>query len=308
MNIKNIYIFLSLIICFNLYIAQNTHPTVSNVSHSYNSTTGVVTVTYDVADGEENTINVLMEVSSDGGASFDYACTQVSGAIGENIAEGTGKTIIWNHDAEHGAAPVGSNFIIKIVADDVVGDQIYYEGTVYNTITIGTQVWLKENLDVGTMIQGSNNMGNNETIEKYCYGNDPSNCESYGGLYQWDEAMQYTTTQGAQGICPNGWHIPTLAEFEELKTTVNSDGNALKAIGQGTGNGEGTNTSGFSALLVGYRYTATTFSGLGIATNFWSTFYSFVPYCVGVNQSYSDINIINWLDQYFGNSVRCVQN
>jgi len=71
---------------------------------------------------------------------------------------------------------------------------VTYQGQVYNTVLIGSQCWLKENLNVGTMINGSQNQTNNSTIEKYCYDNDPANCDEYGGLYQWDEMMQYTTT------------------------------------------------------------------------------------------------------------------
>ena len=70
------------------------------------------------------------------------------------------------------------------------------------------------------MIQGNQNAANNGVIEKYCYNDDPNNCNTYGGLYQWNEAMQYVTTQGAQGICPSGWHIPTYAKLQTLKTAV----------------------------------------------------------------------------------------
>ena len=62
---------------------------------------------------------------------------------------------------------------------------------------------------MGTMINGISNQTNNDTLEKYCYNDDTANCSIYGGLYQWNEAMQYVTTSGAQGICPTGWHIPT---------------------------------------------------------------------------------------------------
>jgi len=130
---------------------------------------------------------------------------------------------------------------------------VIYMGKIYNTVKIGTQCWLKENLDVGVMIQGTEEMSNNSIIEKYCYDNDPNNCDTYGGLYQWREMMQYSSTPGVQGICPPGWHIPTYAEWESLITAVGGDGNALKAIGQGGGAGAGTNTSGFSGLLAGYR-------------------------------------------------------
>ncbi|MCK6649671.1 MAG: hypothetical protein L6Q66_08445, partial [Bacteroidia bacterium] len=103
-------------------------------------------------------------------------------------------------------------------------DAIVYGGKIYNTVTIGTQTWLKENLDIGTMILGAQNATNNDVIEKYCYNNLIENCEIYGGLYQWNEAMQYITTQGAQGICPTGWHMPTRAEFQKLFESAGNDG------------------------------------------------------------------------------------
>ncbi len=150
---------------------------------------------------------------------------------------------------------------------------VTYAGKTYNTVQIGTQCWLKENLDVGTMIQGSQTQTNNSIIEKYCYGNNPNNCTTYGGLYLWDEAMAFSTTPGAKGICPDGWHIPTKAETETLAATVNNNSNALKAIGQGTGSGAGTNTSGFSGLIAGYRDAVSPFPFyyLGTSTFYWSS-------------------------------------
>jgi len=152
------------------------------------------------------------------------------------------------------------------------GSTITYSGKTYNTVQIGSQCWLKENLDVGIMIQGIQNPSNDGTIEKYCYDNDLNNCATYGGLYQWNEAMAYSTTHGTTGICPSGWHIPVEAEFQILLTAVNNDGNALKAIGQGSSfwGGAGTNTSGFSALLSGYL-AEWRFGGKGHSTNFWSS-------------------------------------
>src|SRR5664280_1101575 len=148
---------------------------------------------------------------------------------------------------------------------------VTYSGKTYNTLQIGAQCWLKENLDVGTMIDSLANPSNNGIIEKYCYGNNPANCTTYGGLYQWNEAMQYVTTEGAQGICPEGWHVPTNAEFQALGIAVGGNSNALKAIGQGTGSGAGTNTSGFSVLLAGARGYAGDFLDLGNNTYFWSS-------------------------------------
>jgi uncharacterized protein (TIGR02145 family) len=131
---------------------------------------------------------------------------------------------------------------------------VTYESKTYNTVQIGTQCWLKENLDVGTMIQGSKTQSNNSIIEKYCYNNDPANCTGYGGLYWWDEAMQYNKSgDNVQGICPQGWRLPTYLDlYERLAPTISNDGNSLKAVGQGFGSGAGTNTTGFSVLLSGY--------------------------------------------------------
>ena len=130
---------------------------------------------------------------------------------------------------------------------------VLYEGKLYKTVKIAYQCWLKENLDVGIMINRIQSASNNGVIEKYCYGDSITNCNKYGGLYQWEEAMQYVTIGYAKGICPTGWHIPIGTEFVMLADLVGYSSNALKAIGQGTGSGQGTNTSGFSALLAGQR-------------------------------------------------------
>lgn len=99
---------------------------------------------------------------------------------------------------------------------------ITYGGQVYNTVLIGEQCWLKENLNTGIMIYDNQIPQNNGEIEKWCYNDDPENCEVYGGLYNWDEAMQYDTVSGSQGICPSGWHIPTDEEYMILEGTVDS--------------------------------------------------------------------------------------
>jgi len=187
---------------------------------------------------------------------------------------------------------------------------IVYGGKIYNTVTIGTQTWLKENLDIGTMIQGSSNPTNNSLIEKYCYDNNPTNCETYGGLYQWNEAMQYVTTPGAQGICPTGWHIPRLSEFQTLANSVGNNSNALKAIGQGSGSGSGTNTSGFSVLLAGDRYYNNgTFYSLGLKAYLWTSKEYDTNNSYGVGLYGSDGLVYYAYDnKNYGYSIRCLQD
>jgi uncharacterized protein (TIGR02145 family) len=94
------------------------------------------------------------------------------------------------------------------------------DGQSYQTVSIGDQCWMAENLNIGTMVNGSTNQTDNSTIEKYCYSNNTTNCDVYGGLYQWDEAMQYTLTPGVPGICPTGWHLPTDEEWCTLEQFI----------------------------------------------------------------------------------------
>ena len=189
--------------------------------------------------------------------------------------------------------------------------KVNYGGKTYNTVLIGDQCWLKENLDIGTMITGY--PSNNGVIEKYCYNNVPSNCETYGGLYLWDEAMQYVTTEGAQGICPTGWHMPKEAEYQALINFVNNDGNALKREDQGIDLGQGTNTSGFSALLAGAKgYSGGPYQGLGE----WSSFYAgkngscgyACVYSMGITYNTSTITFGEGAMPSWALSVRCIKD
>lgn len=155
---------------------------------------------------------------------------------------------------------------------------VTYAGQTYNTVKIGTQCWFKENLNVGTRIDQTTgqHMANNGIIEKYCpctiWALGDSFCNIYGAIYQWDEAMQYTNVEGAQGICPPGWHIPSDNDWKILFGTVDSQYGAgdpiwnqfgypigfdvaghLKYPGYPyfrTPNACGTNSSGFSAYAL----------------------------------------------------------
>lgn len=149
--------------------------------------------------------------------------------------------------------------------------QIKYEGKVYHIVRIGEQDWLKENLDVGTMAIADEGQSNDGVIEKYCYDNNPINCDKYGGLYKWDEAMQYSTTPGTQGICPPGWHLPTIDEFK----TLLSNASAKDLIAVGEKGGLNSSSSQFSALFSGvgsYGHGRAGFwSNLETKTNYWSS-------------------------------------
>jgi len=208
-------------------------------------------------------------------------------------------------------------------------ETITYEGQVYNTVQIGDQCWLRENLNIGTMIDGLSDQTNNNFIEKYCYSNSTGNCDTYGGLYQWDEMMQYVTVEGAQGICPADWHIPTNVEWCLLEqyldeATIICDppgsysggidaGGHLKMSGTSYWifpNTGATNSSGFSAMPGGYRTDYyNPFTSLGNQAFFWTSFEYTAGYAKARRLMYGYARVL-WKDASIGigYSVRCIKN
>lgn len=135
-------------------------------------------------------------------------------------------------------------------------------GMDYNPIQIGDQCWLDKNMDIGNHIDFKTLSSNNGIIEKYCLYNNPDYCEPYGGLYQWREAMQYSTVEKAKGICPPGWHIPSYSEFSELNRTIEYNSKLLFNY---------INSTGFRALLAGYLDYTGIFRGERLETSYWSS-------------------------------------
>ncbi len=192
----------------------------------------------------------------------------------------------------------------------------------YQTVIIGTQCWMAENLNIGTIINGNVNQQNNPTIEKYCYDDLESNCNVFGGLYQWDEMMQYDTTEGIQGICPSGWHIPSDDEWCILTIHIDPSVNCSSTSFSGTdagykmkstsgwnSGGNGSDVYGFTALPAGYRYSGGAFYAMGNAALFWSStnYDADKAWKRYLHYSENDINRSNDFN-YYGYSVRCVKD
>ena len=122
---------------------------------------------------------------------------------------------------------------------------------------------MAENLNVGDMVKGYKNQQDDSKIERYCYDNDTTNCDRYGGLYQWAETMQLPSECNTkscadlikpnhQGICPDGWRLMTAADFEFI---VKSNGNTHGVEGtRSTFGFGGYNTTGFSLVGAGYNW------------------------------------------------------
>lgn len=160
------------------------------------------------------------------------------------------------------------------------------DGKKYTTVLIGSQCWMKQNLNYGKTVSSysstttHSDMFNNSIPEKYAPNGDSSKLPLYGGLYEWDEVMNYSTAAGSQGLCPNGWHVPTDAEWQTMiasaggtivAATGGYGGNKLKNIGEGFAGGAGTNTSGFSARAAGDRDSYGIFYGLTLRFIFWTS-------------------------------------
>ena len=211
----------------------------------------------------------------------------------------------------------GSGTIVPACGSQITDNR---DGKIYNILQIGTQCWFKQNLNTGIRIDGLQEQTNNGIIEKYCYSDAEANCAVYGGLYQWNEMMNYSTTPGVQGICPSGWHIPTVDDWATVITFLGGQyvaGGKMKStgtIGEGTGlwfdpNTGATNESGFTALPAGLRYNSGNFNYMGDYSNFWSSsednttlaWYQYLYY------NYSSVTKDNY-DKDAGHSVRCLRD
>ena len=102
---------------------------------------------------------------------------------------------------------------IKKLDDETVTD---FDGNVYHTITIGDQTWMVENLRSTHYADGS------VVKESFAVNGSEGNSDTFGSLYTFQSAMRYDSIEGAQGICPEGWHIPTRDEIQSLIDYVKS--------------------------------------------------------------------------------------
>jgi len=184
------------------------------------------------------------------------------------------------------------------------------DGNVYPTVLIGNQCWMAKSLKVGRFVQSiqtnsaHSNMGNNGIVEKYCFNNDPANCELYGALYEWYEAMGYSETPGIQGICPDGWHIPDNDDWKELNDhyKYNDAGKYLK-VGGG---------SGFEGHLSGDRHANGGFVSFNSSGFYWSSSsYVYLNYNEGYYRELCACNPFLEEDRFSkltGASIRCIKN
>lgn len=172
------------------------------------------------------------------------------------------------------------------------------DGQSYDVVKIGNLTWMAENL-------------NFETAMSVCPENDSRNCKRMGRLYSWAEA---------KSVCPEGWRLPTKANFESLIASADGSGAVLKARDGWFKKGNGDDKLGFNALPAGYGFangaasgsaSSNKFDGIGGYAYFWSAtedsenresnaYYLFLAF----NSKSASVNSFSKSDL---RSVRCVQ-
>lgn len=202
------------------------------------------------------------------------------------------------------------------------------DGNVYQTITIGNQIWMAENLKYLPLVVGPN-IGSFTT--PYFYVNEffgtnvndaviKDNYNIFGVLYNWSAAMNGALSSSAnpsivKGICPDGWHLPSNAEWQELVNFVGAEAAADLLIKTDTNqwafpNDAATNEFGFSALPGGAFFNnGNSFSFPGV-TGYWWTSQEFDEYDAQFSRlSYDSANVIGFAtSKASGFSVRCVKD
>lgn len=203
--------------------------------------------------------------------------------------------------------------------DDVIAIKDI-DGNVYHIVTIGTQVWMVENLKTTRCNDGisifnitDSTQWSNMTTPAYCwYLNDEDNYKDpYGALYNW-----YTVETGK--ICPTGWHVPTDDEWTTLIDYLGGErvaGGKLKEKGTThweSPNSEATNESGFTALPNGFRFGSFgngSFKSLGFSGYWWSSteYYATLAWVRGMVYDTGDV-YRDFSFKDYGYSVRCVRD
>ncbi|MCL2206721.1 MAG: fibrobacter succinogenes major paralogous domain-containing protein [Fibromonadales bacterium] len=168
------------------------------------------------------------------------------------------------------------------------------DGKAYKVTKIGEQIWMAENL----------NYDRGKSIGK-CYDNDPVNCEKYGRLYNWNEAMK---------VCPKDWHLPSYEEWQMPYAYLGGGKEAINKLKAKNDweKGNGTDDYGFLALPSGYYDESyDEFQDIGIAGYWWSTteFMDKVKYASMYSDDDSSISgLMIEENKESLMSVRCIKN
>jgi uncharacterized protein (TIGR02145 family) len=195
---------------------------------------------------------------------------------------------------------------------------IDYDGNVYDTAKIGTQVWLKENLKVTHYLNGDpipnitdNTVWSKQSAGAYCnINNDTNYVKTYGRIYNW-----YAVNDNRK-LAPKGWHIPTDTEWQILVDYLGSStiaGGKMKEAGNSHWNSPNTgadNSSGFTALPSGCRTGSGNYYDFGKMAYWWSVTSYSTDQAWYRSLKYYNSSIVrsNFMMKMVGISIRCLKD
>jgi len=222
-----------------------------------------IVVTYDFFHSKADTlVNIELQFKDQQGSVISPKT--ISGDL-KNVKPGQAKRIVWDALADGVVLSGKYKAELKIIQ--------------YNSVKIGNQVWMSENLNVSTFRNGDP-IPEAKTAEEWkkagekkqpawCYyDNDPANGAKYGKLYNW------YAVNDSRGLAPTGWHIPSDAEWTKLTDFLgvrDAAGAKMKSKNGWYNNGNGNNSSGFSGLPGGGRYNDGSFYYIGEFGYWWSS-------------------------------------
>jgi uncharacterized protein (TIGR02145 family) len=202
------------------------------------------------------------------------------------------------------------------------------DGNSYNTVTLGTNKWMKENLKTtkysnGDLIPNPNSSAwSGITSAAWCYyDNNASNNAVYGKLYN------FYVVEDTKNVCPTGWHVPTDAEWKALEmylgmTQTQADAELWRGTNQGSilsgtaslwqagnlKNNAQFGTSGFNAIPAGFRYISGVYGYLGLASFFWTSTNTDTSNANVRNLDWEHSDVLRYNDfKTGGRSIRCVK-
>ena len=279
------------------------------------------------------TVTLTSAVTLSGSAVSVYMMI-LPGAQSENLQIGVKIDGNWKEMSKtqpSGGFVRGKKYVVALNTEGAGWDaaiQDSRDSQIYQYKTIGTQVWMTENLAYLPSVVGPGT-GSNSTAYYYVYGYDgtdvataktTANYTTYGVLYNWTAAMNGVASSdsnpsGVQGACPEGWHLPSDAEWTTLSDYlggISYAGGKLKEAGTAHWNSPNTgatNESGFTALPGGYRYDDGAFDAIGIIGFWWSSTEGSTYNAWSRSLDYNTSDVFRYYNNLdFGFSVRCLRD
>jgi uncharacterized protein (TIGR02145 family)/uncharacterized repeat protein (TIGR02543 family) len=222
--------------------------------------------TFTPSSGQSHDANTPISITATPASGYEFISWTVTSASGTATfanANDAATTVTLSSNAT-----IRANFRQPIITGSLIDLR---DNQTYRTVTIDTQTWMAENLN---WAGEDGNLG-------ACYANSASNCDTYGRLYDWHTVMagspsSSSSPSGVRGICPEGWHVPSNAEWTTLVNFVSTNGtgaNAGTRLKSTTGWNSGvlaTDDFGFSALPGGGGDGSGYFNNVGSYGYWWS--------------------------------------